>query len=264
MKLSAPIHVLKSKAKKLKLEHSITMVEALNEVAKSEGLASWSLLQAKSEDIFPGSFKEVLPFFNPGDMILVGARPGMGKTSFAIGLFVEAINQNKPKHFFFSLSEVHRDIETRMTNYDSSTREKRQSYLCDYSEMICADYIIEKTDGLVGPGSLIIIDYLQLLDQRRSTPEIKEQLSALKNFAIKSRAIILFISQVDRTLELKQDRRPTTNDIRVVNELDIKVFNKILFLYHDESDPSKAEVLFRRPNDFSFKINRDNKRAVYF
>jgi cell division protein FtsB len=52
MKLSAPVHVLKDQAKKLKREQSISMIDALNSIAKREGFSSWSLLQSK---IYPNT-----------------------------------------------------------------------------------------------------------------------------------------------------------------------------------------------------------------
>ena len=88
MKLSAPIHVLKAQAQQLKKEKSITNTEALDLIAKREGFNSWSLLQSKKEEMFPNSYDEILDFFNPGDIILIGARPGKGKTVFTIGLLV--------------------------------------------------------------------------------------------------------------------------------------------------------------------------------
>lgn len=88
MKLSAPIHVLKTQAQQLKKEKGITNTAALDLIAKREGFESWSLLQSKKDDMFPKSYDEILGFFNPGDIVLVGARPAKGKTVFTMGLLV--------------------------------------------------------------------------------------------------------------------------------------------------------------------------------
>ena len=66
MKLSSPIHVLKSKAKKLKAEQSISMTQALNLIAKEEGFNSWSLLASKRNENLPTKYSEILDFFNEG------------------------------------------------------------------------------------------------------------------------------------------------------------------------------------------------------
>ncbi len=99
MKLSSPVYVLKSRAKDLKKTHGISLSAALDQIARQEGYDSWSLLMSKSGEIFPKKYNEVLDFLNNGDLVLVGARPGMGKTTFAFGLFVKAIEDSRPKGF---------------------------------------------------------------------------------------------------------------------------------------------------------------------
>ena len=101
MKLSAPIHILKSQAQKLCKEKTITLTSALDLVAKREGFNSWSLLHSKSKEMFPTSYDEILDFFNPGDLVLIGARPSKGKTLFTIGLFVQAIQKKLALVFYF-------------------------------------------------------------------------------------------------------------------------------------------------------------------
>ena len=78
MKLSAPIYVLKSQAKDLKKSQGISFSEALNQVARKEGFATWSLLMAKRESLFPESYPQILDFLNEGDLVLVAARPRAG------------------------------------------------------------------------------------------------------------------------------------------------------------------------------------------
>ena len=109
MKLSAPVHVLKSKAKKLKKEKSLKMSEALDLVAKDEGVASWSLLQKKAKELFPKTREEVLGYLNPGDLLLIAARPGLGKTTFTLQILLQAIHEDL-KCFFFSLEYTFRDV----------------------------------------------------------------------------------------------------------------------------------------------------------
>jgi len=93
MKLSSPIHVLKSKAKKLKNEQSLSMTQALDQIAKQEGFNSWSLLVSKKDELLPQKYSQILNFFNNGDLVLIGARPSKGKTNFTMGPFVQAIEQ---------------------------------------------------------------------------------------------------------------------------------------------------------------------------
>jgi replicative DNA helicase len=255
VKLSAPIHVLKSQAQQLKKEKAITNTEALDLIAKREGFNSWALLQSKKDDMFPKSYEEILDFFNPGDIVLIGARPSKGKTIFTIGLLVQAIQKESAKNYCFSLSEVHKDIATRMAVYDESIGEKNNYFTLDYSNDISAKYIIEKTHKTVSRGSIIVVDYLQLLDEKRSNPPIQDQVEQLKNYAKEKECVVVFISQLNREIESRLDKKPTMEDVRLPNPLELKFFNKIILLYKENENSQLVDVLFYRPKEFSFKVN---------
>src|SRR5689334_1363306 len=109
MKLSAPIFVLKSQAKELKRHKQITMVEALNQIAQREGFASWSLLQSKTKDLIPKTREEVLGYLNPGDLFLIASRPGLGKTTFALQILIQAFHEHRTC-CYFSLESHKRDV----------------------------------------------------------------------------------------------------------------------------------------------------------
>jgi hypothetical protein len=70
------------------------------------------------------------------------------------------------------------------------------------SDQISADYIIGNMSGLE-PGTVAVIDYLQLLDQQRTKPLLSEQLQTLSDFAHTTGVIFGFISQIDRSFEGK-------------------------------------------------------------
>lgn len=257
MKLSAPIHVLKAKAQELKKQKSISNTDALNLIAKSEGYNSWSLLHSEHRDGFPSSYDGILDYFNPGDLVLIGARPSKGKTIFAIGIFVQAIQKKLAKHYCFSLSEVHRDIAGRMAIYDESIGGANKFFELDYSNEISADYIIKKTQKDISKSSVIIVDYLQLLDEKRSNPDLQKQVETLKLYAKEKGCIIIFLSQLDREIENRMDKKPIVGDVRMPNPIDLKIFNKLLMLYKENENQSDVEVLFYRPKEFSLKVNWD-------
>lgn len=263
MKLSAPIHVLKAQAQLLKKEKAITNTEALDLIAKREGYNSWALLQSKKDDMFPKSYDEILDFFNPGDIVLIGAQPSKGKTAFTIGLFVQAIKKKIAKNYCFSLSEVHKNVEDIMTAYDESIVEKSHYFELDYSNDINAKYIIEKTHKTISKRSLIVIDYLQLLDEKRSNPPLQDQVEQLKNYAKEKECIVIFISQISRELENRSDAKPSMEDIRLPNSLELKFFNKIILLHNEIDNSQVVNVLFYRPKEFSFKVEWDKKLKFY-
>ncbi len=257
MKLSAPIHVLKSQAQQLRKEKSLTNTEALDLIAKREGFNSWALLQSKKEEMFPVSYDEILDFFNPGDIVLIGARPGKGKTVFTIGLLVQAIQKKQAINYCFSLSEIHKDIAGRIASYDESIGENNKFIKLDYSDEISADYIIKKTQASITKKSVIVVDYLQLLDEKRSNPTLQEQVFKLKNYAKEKECIIIFISQLKRELEYRDDKKPAMEDIRLPNPLELKFFNKIIFLHKEVSEERIVSVFFYRPKEFTFKVGWD-------
>ena len=264
MKLSAPIHVLKSQAKSLKKTELTTMTEALDKIANQEGFSTWSLLQSKGSEVFPKSYDEILNFFNGGDLVLIGARPSYGKTSFTIGLFVKAIQQKRSKSYYFTLAETHKDVAGRIGIYDKQIGQDDNLFELNYSNDICADYIIKHTKDGIGDNSVIVIDYLQLLDEKRINEPLQDQIEKLKSYAKEKNCIMIFISQVNREIEYKNDRRPCIDDIRLPNPLDINLLNKIIFLYHERDDSTEVEVSFSGKSEHKLKVGWNRSEIRFY
>ncbi|MGZ3742465.1 MAG: DNA helicase [Pseudobdellovibrionaceae bacterium] len=242
VKLSAPIYVLKAQAKELKKSNSMSMAEALNHIAQREGYSSWGLLQSKSKDLLPQTRDEVLSYLNAGDLVLVGSRPGFGKTTFTLKLILQAIREGK-RCFLFTLEESRQQIAARVADMDEEIGENHPELIFDFSNEISSEYIIKRCAGKLSSGSLIAIDYLQLLDQQRNKPSLQSQIQDLKDFAKEHRCILIFISQLDRNFESKQKKRPGLEDVRLPNPLDLSLFNKAIFL-HDN------KIIFAAPREF--------------
>src|SRR5690606_32961190 len=83
-------------------------------------------------------------------------------------------------------------------------------------------------------GTVVAIDYLQVLDQKRSNPPLGEQVAELKRFARERGVIIVFISQVDRSYDPAARPLPGLADIRLPNPLDLSLFSKTCFLHAGE------------------------------
>ena len=101
------------------------------------------------------------------------------------------------------------------------------------SDDISADYIIGHLTG-AEPGSVAIIDYLQILDQQRSKPALADQLQALRSFARRSGVVLGFISQIDRSFDPSSKLLPDIADIRLPNRIDLTIFSKACFLHNGE------------------------------
>lgn len=226
MKLSAPVHQLKRKAKILSREEDIPHHEALNRIALGEGYADWSLLAAKLAAVKPAA--RLFARLKPGELLLVGARPGQGKTLFSLELAVEAMKSGSPA-IFFTLEYTEGDVLERFRAIGVDRAEFGGLFEFDGSDSISATHIIGRL-GAAPRGTLVVIDYLQLLDQRRENPELMEQVRALKSFAERKGLVIVCISQIDRSYDSSRKAFPDIGDVRLPNALDLRLFNQTCFL----------------------------------
>ena len=226
MKFSAPIYHLKRKAKALSRQQSIPLNAALDRIARTEGCKSWSLLAARDAATSPAS--ELYQQLKDGDLVLIGARPGLGKTLMALELALEAMKGGS-RAFFFTLEYTQAQIADRLLRLGTEPSRYGKQFISDCSDGISADYIIKATED-AAPGTLIVVDYLQLLDQRRSTPPLDQQISALQSFARSKGLIIVFVSQISRSYDPKDKPFPTLDDVRLANPVDLAAFDKTCFL----------------------------------
>ncbi|OKO82179.1 DNA helicase [Bradyrhizobium sp. AS23.2] len=234
MKLSAPIYHLKRKAKRLSREEGIPLHDALDRVATTEGFSAWSMLAAKAAAVTPAD--RLFPQFRPGDLVLVGARPGQGKTLMSLELAVEAMRSGH-RAAFFSLEYTEKGVLDRVRAIGVDPVQFDKLFDVDCSDAISAEYIVKRM-AAAPRGSLVVVDYLQLLDQRRENPELTVQVRALKSFARDKGLIVVFISQIDQSYDPSIKSCPDVSDVRLPNPLDLALFDKTCFL-------NKLEVQFR-------------------
>lgn len=234
MRLSAPVYHLKRQARLLSRRENVPLHTALDRVAREEGFGSWSLLAAKAAEAEPAG--RLLARLMPGDMVLVAARPGQGKTLMSLELAVAAMRQGN-RAVFFTLEYVHADILDRFRDIGTDPADFDQLFEFDNSDAISAGYIIEALRS-APRGTLAVIDYLQLLDQKRENPELMVQIRALRSFARERGLVLVFISQVDRPYVSSGKPFPDIGDIRLPNPLDLSLFDKACFL-------NKGEIRFQ-------------------
>ncbi|ENM3943476.1 replicative DNA helicase [Vibrio cholerae] len=198
------------------------------------------------------------------DLIIVAARPSMGKTTFAMNLCENAaMEQDKPV-LIFSLEMPAEQIMMRMlaslSRVDqtkirtgqlddedwariSSTMgilmEKKNMYIDDSSGLTPTEVrsrarrIAREHGGL----SLIMVDYLQLMrvpaltDNR--TLEIAEISRSLKALAKELNVPVVALSQLNRSLEQRADKRPVNSDLRESGSIEQDA-DLIMFIYRDE------------------------------
>lgn len=227
MRLSSPIYKLKRQAKLLARHKKIKLHEALTQIAMTEGFNDWSHLASIHSKGTPA--KEILKQTNSGDMVLIGARPGHGKTLLGLELTALAEKTNRTG-YFFTLEYNETDVLDQFEKLGIDPREFERPVVIDTSDNICATHIIGCLDG-AHERALVVIDYLQLLDQKRSNPPLDEQVRALKECATKQGAIIVMISQIDRSFDLSASGLPNIHDIRLPNPVELSLFDTKCFLH---------------------------------
>mgnify|MGYP001407052402 CR=1 FL=1 len=224
MRLSAPVHQLKRKARLLSRKENIPLHAALDRIAAGEGFRSWSLLAAKAVPPAGALYARL----HPGDLVLVGARPGHGKTLMSLRLAVEAMKAGN-RGVFFTLEYTERDILDRFRALGVDRRRFEKLFAFDASDAICADYIVEAM-GAAPRGTLAVVDYLQLLDRKRDHPDLSTQIRTLKAFARDRGITLVFVSQIDRSYDPSRKPCPDMSDVRLPNPLDLSLFDKACFL----------------------------------
>jgi len=224
MRLSVPIYQLKRRAKLLVRIEKIPLHEAQDRIAREKGFSSWSALSAR---MTPSPLASaLLPKLAEGDMLLLGARPGHGKTLMGLRLLVDAAREGR-RAVFFTLEYTDQQVMQRVQSLDKTAVEHTPEIVT--SGDISADFIVQYLSG-TPRGTVAVIDYLQILDQQRSKPSLADQMEVLKGFARESGAILGFISQIDRSFDPERHPVPGLSDVRLPNRIPAGVFSKTCFL----------------------------------
>lgn len=228
MRLSAPVHRLKCRARLLARQENIPLHEAHDRIARQEGFAGWSLLFARLGTHAP--IPSLLPALAEGDMLLIGARPGQGKTRFGLQLLVDAAREGR-RAVFFTLEYTGREAMERIRSLDGDPAGNAVEVVT--SDEICAGFIIRHLSD-ASRGTVAVIDYLQILDQQRSKPPLPEQIEALQDFARSTGIVLGFISQIDRHFDPLRAPVPGLSDLRLPNPVQAGLFFRACFLHAGE------------------------------
>lgn len=228
-------------------------------------------------------FDELTSGLQAGDLVLIAARPSMGKTAFLLCLFLNLLMKKvDTRGQFFSLEQPTEQILMRMVssvgNVELSRLKSGQMDDEDWARVSQAyamfmdmesRLIIDDTSDLTptmlrirarrnarryGAPSIIGIDYLQLMrapDQENRTQEISEISRSLKALAKEMVCPVVALSQLNRALESRQDKRPNNGDLRESGALEQDA-DLIVFIYRDEvyhpdtEDKGLAEIIISK------------------
>jgi len=230
MRLSAPVYRLRRAARALSRAQSVPLHQALDHIARVEGFRSWSHLQARWASL-TGPAERVLSEVADGEMLLLAARPGHGKTLLALDLAVKATGARRPA-YVFTLEDSDATMAGRLS--DLGVRDRPSGLVVDTSDEIDAFYIGARLAKDAPRRAVVVVDYLQLLDQRRSAPPVDQQVAHLSKIARETGAVVIALSQVDRRFEASGKSLPDLHDVRLPNPVDLSRFDLGCFLHDGE------------------------------
>ncbi len=197
---------------------------------------------------------------NKSDLIILAARPSMGKTAFALNLLLNVASQKKSvllaslemsaQQIFERIISVHSGIPLKkIINRDLNDSEWTSLGITT-GKIANMDIKISKQSTSIsnirniarklkseGELDLIVIDYLQLMSSNVKVDNRQQEVSdisrGLKKLAVELNIPIIALSQLSRTVEARADKRPILSDLResgaIEQDADI-----VAFLYRDE------------------------------
>lgn len=216
------------------------------------------------------TLNKVLTGLRPGQMITIGARPAMGKTAFAVNLIRQELQNDsmfkeqkrKPVVAMFSLEMNRSEILERYAASVTSIKGQdiRVGNLSEKDLRNLIMFVNDDTEGLYindnpnittaeiesqllklkeqqGHLDLVVIDYLQLINSNLRTDNRQQEVSQIsrdiKKIAKSLEVPIISLVQLSRSLEMRQDKRPTLSDIRESGSIE-QDSDIVMFLYRDD------------------------------
>ena len=228
-------------------------------------------LRGESEpDVLPTGFIDldaILHGFRPGQLVIIGGRPGMGKTAFGLELALRAAIAEKTRVLVFSLEmsveelaeralaslsgvnlsrlqggELMRREAEKVAQAAAGVREAELVFDANPAAMVTDIAAAARRER---PG-LIVIDYLQLMttgrNQENRQAEVSEISRGLKLLAREAEVPVVALSQLSRNLENRHDKRPQLFDLRdsgaIEQDADI-----VIFVHHDTPGFAEGTVV---------------------
>lgn len=220
---------------------------------------------------------EKLVGMGKSDLVLVGARPGMGKTAFALNVAAAAAKRSQKTICIFSLEMSAEQLVTRLLSSEAlvDSYRLRSGELTDkdwqdlaHAASILSDcqILIDDTTGLTVAGmmaklrrvknlGLVVIDYLGLMQSEHRNEnrvqEVSEISRNLKLMAKEFQVPVICCAQLSRGPESRTDKRPMLSDLRdsgaIEQDADIVLFLYREEYYKDKENPqSTAEVIIAK------------------
>lgn len=204
---------------------------------------------------------------NKSDLILMAARPGMGKTAIALNMAMHAARKSGKTVVIFQLEMSKSQLATRLLSGEAlvDSKKLRMGNLNDddWQRMAGATDVLQRLPILIDENSgitvpemkakcrrlgkelgLIVIDYLQLMHSPKHTDnrvqEVAEISRSLKIMAKELQVPVLCCSQLSRGPESRSDKRPMLSDLRESGSIEQDA-DIVLFIYRDDYYNNESE-----------------------
>lgn len=212
------------------------------------------------------------------ELIILAARPGMGKTAFALNIAQNIGTSTSENVAIFSLEMGATQLVNRMLCAEGTinannlrtgqlTEEEFEKLFVAMGSLSKANIFIDDTPGIRvseiraksrrlmqerGGIGLIIIDYLQLIEgsgQESRQQEVSEISRQLKKLAMELNVPVIALSQLSRSVESRQDKRPILSDLRESGSLEQDA-DIVAFLYRED--------YYRNEEEEAEEVEEDN------
>ncbi len=218
----------------------------------------------------------------PSDLILVAARPSMGKTAFVLNIaeYAAVRSPKKVTTAIFSLEMSKEQLTNRLLSMEShvdaqalrtgNLEDAQWEQLVEGASMVADSALIIDDTGSISISELrskcrkykleynlglVIIDYLQLMSGGKAESrqqEISSISRALKGLARELNVPVIALSQLSRAVESRPDKRPMLSDLRESGAIEQDA-DVVMFIYRDEyynkdesEDKGKAEIIIAK------------------
>lgn len=250
--------------------------------------------------------------FSPTQLIIVAARPAVGKTAFALNIACAAAKSTKKNIAVFSLEMPaeqlimrmisslgqvdNKKLQTgRLENEDWRRINEAISQLADTNVFfhdaggVTASEIKAKCRRLSTQGEglgLVIIDYLQLIDSSSKysgsrQQEVSEISRNLKTLALELEVPVIALSQLSRSVEKREDKKPVLSDLRESGSIEqdadivaalhapdvempidenLPVPIQLIILKHRNGPIATIDMLFKKKTSTFLSIKRDGEK----
>jgi replicative DNA helicase len=219
--------------------------------------------------------RQLLGGLRPGQLVIVGARPSMGKTGLVLGAAAAAASRDVPT-LLCSLEMSRSEIAARLLAMQGvstdrqadgltaeewrraeAAREKLRSWPLRVDDDPSATVLSVRSrarrmvsrEGL----GLVVLDYLQLVCHRETEnrqTQVAEVSRELKRLARELSVPVVAVSQLSRNLETREDKVPRLADLResgqIEQDADVVLFLHRPIVYDSEADPGLAQVIIAK------------------